>query len=73
VAGFNSHWQMTQDFTDNVALLSQAFTAFVREGERPSMTPFIKLVKKADEFESGSPRTARSHSSSPTATITRAT
>jgi len=23
VAGFNSHWQMTQDFTDNVALLSQ--------------------------------------------------
>ena len=23
IAGFNSHWQMTQDFTDNVTLLSQ--------------------------------------------------
>jgi len=47
LAGVNSHWQMTQDFTDKSLLLSQGVHRLRSGGERPSMTPFIKLVKKA--------------------------
>ena len=47
IVGFNSHSQMAQDFTDNVQLLSQAFTACTMAAELRFTTRFIVPAKKS--------------------------
>ncbi len=58
VAGFNSHWQMTQDFTDNMAMLSQGVHR-LRSGGGTALYDAIYRACKDKLMNSGSDHPVR--------------